>query len=690
MHQIEDFLVEIGTEELPTKELQALANGLADILMQQLSAAQISFTATKTFVTPRRIAVLIKDLSAQQPEQIVSKRGPAISAAYNPDGSPTKAALGFATSCGVTMQELTTQETDKGSWLYFEQKMPGKKTVELLPAMLEKSLAQLPIKKHMRWGEGILSFARPIHWIVMLYGKDIVKANLYGLESSNISHGHRIHCPKQIKIATPDSYEQQLETEGKVIVDFDKRQQLILDSVNSLAVKENGTAVIDPELLTMVTGLVEYPVALTASFDPDFLRVPKECLISAMQDHQKCFALVDSKDNLLPKFILISNLASTEPQTVIHGNELVMNARLADAAFHFDKDRKQSLESRNEQLKTVVYQKQLGSIYDKVMRMQRLTAYLAPLLHAEPNATARATLLCKADLLTNMVYEFPELQGIMGCYYAKHDHESDAVAIAIQEHYKPKFAQDELPNSDIGTCIAIADRIDSLVGLFGIGSIPTGEKDPYGLRRQALAVVRMLIEKNLNLDLQELVQQGVANYQGKIKDASAELLNFCFERLKAWYLASGVPPKTFAAVLASNPTRPLDFHRRLNAVAMFQKLPEAASLAAANKRVRNLLEKSPTYKVNANPDINAKLIIDGPESMLFEALQNKELEIAPLHNKADYTAILQSLATLQGPVDNFFEHVMVMVDDEALKNNRLNLLQRLRNLFLQVADVSQL
>ncbi len=690
MSKFEDFIVEIGTEELPPKDLQNLANSFATSLQQQLADAGINFGAVSIFTTPRRLAVMIKELAPQQPEQSISKRGPALAAAFNPDGTPTKAALGFAHSCGVEMEDLTKQETDKGAWLFFAQTVAGQKTDLLLPSMIEKSLTQLPVKKYMRWGLGEVAFVRPIHWILMLHGSKVVPTKIWGITSDYLSWGHRIHSPKPIRINTPASYEQQLESEGKVTVDFAKRQQSILQQIETIAKQENATPVIDSDLLTLVTGLVEHPVALLATFQEDFLRVPKECLISAMQDHQKCFALLDANGKLLPKFILISNLSSTDPQTVIRGNELVMHARLADAAFHFDNDKRTSLASRTEKLKTIVYQQKLGSLYDKVMRIEKLAEQLAPSVGAELAITKRAAFLCKADLLTNMVYEFPELQGIMGYYYALYSDEPEAAAIAIKEHYLPKFAQDALPSTPAGIALALADRIDTLVGLFGIGNIPTGEKDPYALRRQALAVLRILIEKNIDLDLQAIFAQAAANYGGKIADAVPLLVDFCLERLKSLYLNDGIPAKTFAAVAANNITNPADFHKRLQAVNEFQQLEAASSLAAANKRVQNLLDKTSLINLHDFPKVDPKLMTTEEEQALYDALLNKESELIPLFNKADYAAILRTLATLQSPVDNFFTNVMVMVDDDKVRINRLNLLQRLRNLFLQVADVSLL
>lgn len=699
MANAEDFLVEIGTEELPPLELQNLAANFTKLITSYLMENNIEFDQAyvKSYATPRRLAVLIPKVAAEQPEQAISKRGPAITAAYNADGRPTKAALGFAESCGVNIKDLSVQETDKGKWIYFAQKIPGKKTITLLPAFVEKALQQLPIKKRMRWGNGDFAFVRPMHWILMLYGDEVIKGNICGLATSNLTMGHRIHHPKPIKIDIPSIYADRLEQEGCVLADFNARQETIRQEVIQLAAKENSEPVMDETLLNLVTGLVEYPVALLAKFEPSFLRVPKECLISAMQDHQKCFALLDSRGNLLPKFILISNLKSTDPDTVIHGNELVMHARLADAAFHFDNDQKQTLESRVDKLKTIVYQKQLGSLYDKVKRVEKLAAFIAPTVDSDVTRTKRAAYLAKADLLSNMVYEFPELQGIMGFYYALNDKEAHEVAVAIQEHYKPRSATDSLPNSDMGIALAIADRIDTLVGFFGIGNVPTGEKDPYALRRQALAVVRILIEKKINLDLQALIKEALKNYEGKIEDQLRELTQFFLDRLRAWYVANGVQAKVFDAVLSSIDssmsnlgTNPLDFEKRIHAVVAFQKLPAAENLAAANKRVRNLLEKNNVKNTGKLPAVDSSLLSAMEEKQLFHAIEIKEAEIVPLMSTGNYTAVLQSLASLQSPVDNFFDKVMVMVDDEKVRTNRLHLLLRLQNLFLHVADISVL
>lgn len=685
MSKVADFIVEIGTEELPPKDLQLLSQSFAASLHEQIETANIPCGTVKTFATPRRLAVLITQLGAEQPAQTVTKRGPSVKAAQNPDGTPSKAAIGFAQSFDVSVSELSND----GDYIYFTHNVPPQKTIELIPAMIEKALTQLPVKKYMRWGNGEFSFVRPVHWLLMLYGDHVVHAEIFGIKSDHYTRGHRVLAPKPIKITNAGTYVEQLHKQGNVIADFAVRQDMIRKEIERIAHKQNAHAVIDPELLNLVTGLVESPVALLASFDQAFLRVPKECLISAMQDHQKCFALKDQNGQLLPKFILISNIESTDPQTVIYGNELVMHARLADAAFHFDNDQKKTLASRVEKLKEIVYQKKLGSLYDKVARIEKLATFVANQIGADVAQVSRAAHLCKADLVTNMVYEFPELQGIMGFYYAAHDGETDTVADAIKEHYLPRFAADDLPVNKAGLALAIADRVDSLIGLFGTGNIPTGEKDPFGLRRQSLAVLRMLIEKNINLDLQQLFQQALNNYQGVIQDPITELLNFCIERLKAWYIDRDVGTNVFAAVAANKITNPFDFDRRIHAVNTFLSMPAAQSLAAANKRVANILSKDATG-INKELSIDVARLDTKEEKDLYATIQSKELEVTPLLANSNYSAILQLLSTLQEPVDNFFNNVMVMVDDPVLRNNRINLLQRLRNLFLKVADVSLL
>lgn len=699
MAKTEDFLIEIGTEELPPNDLQNLVHAFADGLKICLTEHKIEFAVNeiKTFATPRRLAVLIPHVSKEQPEQLIERRGPAFNAAFAADGTPTKAALGFAESCGVDIKQLTFQETDKGKWLFLTQTAPGAATIDLLANFVEKSLTQLPIKKRMRWGKGEFLFVRPVQWVLMLFGKQTIKASFFGVESGDYTYGHRIHKPEPIKIAEPKDYAESLEQQGFVIADFAERRSKIEQQIFSLGAQENGVPVIDQSLLDLVTGLVEYPVPLLANFDSNFLRVPKECLISAMQEHQKCFPLLDRNEKLLPKFILISNLDSSDPKTVIRGNELVMHARLADAAFHFDNDQKQTLDSRVEKLKTIIYQKQLGSLYDKVARVEKLSAIIAEKIKANVEQSKRAAHLCKADLVTSMVYEFPELQGIMGYYYALHDGEANAVAVAIKDHYKPKSANDTLPNDPVSIALAIADRVDTLVGFFGIGNIPTGEKDPFALRRQALAIVRILIEKNIDLALRELLTKAYQNFSVKINDCCDELIVFCYDRMRSWYLNKGVDINSFNAVMARESDNfigdLLVFDRRLKAVIKFINKPEAKDLIASHKRIKNILKNLDSvfkYQEIDTKDIDETLLSITEEKQLYSILINKQAEIQPLLETDNYELIFKALGSLQTPVDNFFEKVMVMDKDARVKNNRLRLVNNANRLFCSFVDISLL
>lgn len=687
MIKTEDLLIEIGTEELPPRDLEKLSQSFANSLAQQITAAGLHYADQRIFATPRRLAVMFLSLDTEQPLQTVEKRGPALSAAYDQNGAPTPAALGFAKSCGIEFAQLSKLETEKGSWLYFTQQITGKNSAELLPGFVQTALAQLPIKKNMRWGDGRYSFVRPVHWIILLQGERVIPAEFFGISSGNITHGHRILCATPLTVKHPREYEALLAKQGFVIADFTQRKELIRAQVQKLAQDADGIAILHEELLNTVCGLVEWPVALLANFAPEFLKVPQECLISAMQDHQKCFAVADTHGKLMAKFILVSNLRSADPNIIVHGNELVMHARLADASFYYAKDQKRSLASRVDGLRNVVYQKQLGTVYDKTLRVQQLAVQIAKQINGDAALVERAAYLSKADLLTSMVYEFPELQGTMGYYYAQHDGEDSAVAHALYEQYKPKHAQDELPQGVVGTCVALAERIDSLVGLFGIGSIPTGDKDPFALRRQALAIMRILIEQELRLNLQELLLASYKLYNAMFADPTAQLLEFCFERLKAWCINDVITSKIFAAVSAVNNAVPVDFYQRLLAVAAFQQLPAAQSLAAANKRVHNLLEK--TNAASAN-HVNVALLQDQYEKSLYHAILDKSREIEPLLQTLDYTGVLQSLASLQLVVDEFFNNVLVMTDDLDVRHNRLCLLQQLRSLFLQIADISML
>lgn len=696
-----DLLIEIGTEELPPKNLKKLNDAFVNEIKKGILDAGLTFENEHTvgFASPRRLAVLVKNLSLKQADRIIVKRGPAKNAAFDSSGNPTKAALGFAESCGVTIDSISYQETDKGAWLVYEQKEPGLATEELIPKIVLQALNNLPAPRRMRWGNHDFSFIRPVHWVVLLLNDKIIPAELFGIRSDKKTIGHRFHHPEPIEISSPEKYEATLKNAGYVIASFEKRRAAIKEQLDSYQTS-NRSVFINDDLLDEVTGLVEWPVVLLGKFDKEFLKIPKEALISAMQVHQKCFPMLDETGNLLETFLITSNIASKDPNAVIKGNESVMQARLADAAFYYRIDKEIPLEMLRENLKNVVFQAGLGTLWDKSERMAALSNSIAKKMGANDSNTERAATLCKADLLTQMVGEFPELQGIMGRYYAS-DKEAVEVAKAIEEHYHPRFAQDTLPISLEGSALAITDRIDSLVGIFGLGKVPTGDKDPFALRRQALGITRILIEKNLNLDLYELLEESREIYKGHkiiIKDEFLEKAKeFLYNRLLNYCLENGFFGNVVTAVKSRSPLDsieegryPLNFYLRCIALNDFVKNPsmkeKLEALIAANKRVKNILSKTSITK----NDIDDKLLKETAEIQLAKCILDKEKEITPLLEKMDFTKALLVLSELREPIDQFFTDVMVMVEDQALRDNRLQLLNRLRNLFLQIADISLL
>ncbi|MGB6976097.1 MAG: glycine--tRNA ligase subunit beta [Gammaproteobacteria bacterium] len=689
-----DFLIEIGTEELPARSLHMLSQAFSNHLTTQLQKAELSFNAVHSYATPRRLAVLITDLASTQKSHMQERKGPAVSAAFNADGKPTSACLGFARSCGIPVEQLQVEKTAKGEWLVHRYEQPGESTEKLLPSLVHQTITQLPIPRPMRWGTRHVSFLRPVHWVVMLLDDKLIEAEFFGLNTTRQTRGHRFHHPQGINIRHAKDYTDLLMTTGKVIADFNTRKENIRTQVEKIAGKKGCNAK-DPgaELLDEVTGLVEWPVALLGNFSEHFLELPKEVLITSMRQHQKCFALLDRNNKLAPHFITIANIESKNPQQVIAGNEKVMQARLSDAAFFYHQDRKHRLESRLENLKTIIFQQQLGSLYDKALRISQLSDYIANLWsNINHEQVKRAGLLAKADLLSAMVGEFPELQGIMGSYYARADGEPEEVANAIYEHYQPRGANDKLPESAIGCVLAIADRVDTLIGIFGINQAPTGEKDPFGLRRAALAILRIIIQYKLPLDLKKLLEKAQQQYQDQVALPNAQAvdqaLTFIFERLRAWYAEQQITPDVFAAVSALKLTQPLDFDLRIRAVQHFKQLPQAAALAAANKRVSNILKKEDS--IFAHAQVNPALLEEEAERDLQNVLEQKNKEVEQLCRQTLYTEALSSLASLQQPIDLFFDTVLVMTPDENLRRNRLALLNQLRQLFLQIADVSLL
>lgn len=685
----EDLLIEIGVEELPPKALKSLADAFAEGIRAGLTGAGLEHGDIKSYATPRRLAVLVYEAPLTQPERRQERRGPALSAAYDPDGKPTQAAIGFARSCGVEVGALQTVETAKGAWLAHISIEPGAPTAELIPALTRTALDQLPIPKRMRWADRDDEFVRPVHWLTLLHGAAVIPATLFGVEAGRETRGHRFHHPDPIVIPEPGAYAALLETPGKVIADFDARRELIRRQAETVARQVDGRAVIDSALLDEVTALVEWPVALLGDFERNFLNVPAEALISAMQGHQKYFPVVDRTGRLMPHFIAIANLESADPAQVRAGNERVIRPRFSDAEFFWVQDRKQPLAERQEALKGVVFQQRLGTLHDKCERMAPLARLIAERGEGVPDWAERAARLCKCDLLTQMVQEFPELQGVMGRRYAEHDGEVHEVAVALEEHYRPRFAGDALPVTLTGQAVALADRLDTLLGIFAIGQAPSGAKDPFALRRAALGVLRILIEARLDLDLENLLERAAGHFQPPLKapQCVASVFDFIMERLRGYYLEQDFQPDVLDAVLSCRPTRPLDADRRIRAVAGFRRLPEAASLAAANKRIRNILKKTAG---NLPFQVRTDRLREEAEQALAGRLVELSSEVIPLMKTGLYSEALSRLATLREPVDRFFDQVMVMVDDPLVRDNRIALLNELSSLFLRAADFSRL
>jgi len=692
MTKRDDFLVEIFTEELPPKALLKLAEAFCQQVKERLQKVDLVFDEVTFFATPRRLAVLVKNLAATTPDQVLDRKGPALNAAFDANGNPSPACVGFARSCGVTPQELQKIKTPQGEWVGYKQKVPGKSVAELLPSIIEQTAMALPIPKRMRWGDGDAQFVRPVHSVVMLYGDQVVDTNILGCKTGNKTQGHRFHAPEWIVIKKASDYENTLENKGHVIADFAKRRNMIRHSADA-AVKDNfptNKALISEELLDEVTGLVEWPTALCGNFDVSFLGLPSEVLISSMQDHQRYFPVVDEHNKLLPHFITINNIESKDVKRVIQGNERVLRARLSDAAFFYADDKKERLDQRLERLKGIVFQAKLGTLYDKAERISKIAEYIAKKINANAGHAARAGLLAKTDLTASMVSEFPELQGVMGGYYALHDKESEEVAMAIKEHYMPRFSGDALPQNLIGQVVSLADRIDTLVGAFGINQIPTGDKDPYGLRRAALGILRILIENRINLDLKEVCSFAISTYVATLENVEVvqQILNFTQERLRAWYQDQGITPDVFAAVAALEISNPLDVHERVKAVQAFKKLSAAETLSVANKRVSNILAKY-TDVIDAKA-INPKFFENSAEQELAHQLEVKSQAVTQLYQSGQYDQVLVQLADLRKPIDDFFDQVMVMTDDKSKRENRLLMLAKLRALFLQVADIALL
>jgi glycyl-tRNA synthetase beta chain len=692
MSKSADFLIEIGTEELPPKALRSLMVAFGEKLLAGVDAALLSHGDSRSFASPRRLAVIISDLKERQDSRTVEQKGPPVKIAFDDNGKPTPAAEAFAKKCGVSVKDLGRNETDKGEWLYFERVEKGKTVSELLPGLIEDALGALPIPRRMRWGASDVEFVRPMHWAVMLHGEKTIQASVMGIEAGNVSYGHRFHSSGPISISSPGAYLDTLEKEGYVIADFERRREMVRAGVDDAAAEAGGVVVDSDSLYDEVAALVEWPVPILGSFDEQFLALPREAVISTLTGHQRYFPVADENGQLLAKFITVANIESKDPDQVRDGNERVIRPRLADAAFFWSNDKHKTLASREDNLREVVYQQGLGSLFDKSQRIATLSASLATALDQDGSNAHRAATLAKCDLLTGMVNEFPELQGIMGGYYAAADGEPEAVASAIREQYQPRFAGDSLPQSTDGQLLAIADKLDTLAGIFSIGKKPGGNRDPFGLRRAALGVVRILIECGIEVDLKASIAEAIAlQPAGKLDgdELAADLYGFISDRLRHYFLDRdpGLSVETFDSVMSRQPSSLLDFDRRLAAVQTFARLEQAESLAAANKRIANILRKT---EDSASLILNKKLLQDDAELALFSALQSAKEKVEPLLSVRSYAEVLNELADLRDPVDRFFDDVMVMADDEAIRNNRLALLGEIRALFLDVADISRL
>jgi glycyl-tRNA synthetase beta chain len=690
-----DFLVELGTEELPPKALLSLSAAFSQGIVDRLKAENLSFGQATAYAAPRRLALVIESLDTQAPNAELVAWGPPVAVAFDAEGQPTRAAEAFANKNGLAVSDLGSHVENDGQQdkLCVRRTETGAKTRTLLADVINGSLGALPIPKRMRWGNSKEEFVRPVQWAVLLFDAAVCEETILGVTSGNISRGHRFHSPGDIVIESPQSYVQQLE-DAFVIADFGKRREIIRSGVEQLAARLQGSAVIDPDLLDEVSALNEWPVPLMGRFDEHFLQVPAQALISSMKEHQKYFHLVDAQGQLMSAFITVANIESRDPSQVINGNERVIRPRLADAAFFYTNDKNSSLESRRESLKQVVFQVALGSVYDKTQRVAALAETLCSDTGAEPAMARRAAQLSKSDLVTDMVGEFDDLQGIMGRDYALNDGEPEEVAEALFEQYLPRFAGDLVPSTATGATLALADRLDSLVGIFSIGQQPSGSRDPFALRRASLGVLRIIIERDIDLDLTQAINSAAAQFAdlsgAKLTgdELCKQVLTYILERFKSWYKEEGIGSEVFAAVSALGLSNPLDINARVQAVQQFSQLPESVALAAANKRVSNILAKQ---LADTSPvSLDAKLLQENAEQQLASEIERLTTLVTPLLERRDYSGVLSQLAKLREPVDSFFDQVMVMAEDPEVRNNRLALLHSLRRLFINVADISQL
>jgi len=684
----ETLLIELGTEELPPKSLKTLATAFYDNIKSQLDSSDLSYAEIKWFATPRRLAVQVIELIDKQADKLVEKRGPAVNVAFDEQGQPSKAAMGWARSNGISVEQAERLITPKGEWLLHKATVAGKTISELVPDMVTTALNKLPIAKPMRWGAERIQFIRPVHTLTLMYGELIIEGAALGVSSSNQVQGHRFHHQGLVTLSHANDYQDEL-ARAFVEVDYQARQEKIITQIKQVANDISAVALIDEDLLEEVTSLVEWPVTLVGTFDEDFLNVPAEPLIYSMKDHQKYFPVTNTDGELVNKFIFVTNIESKDPSQVVFGNEKVIRPRLADAEFFFKTDQKQTLESRLTTLESVLFQKQLGTLKDKSERIAHLSHLIAEQIGENGVDAYRAGLLSKTDLMSDMVLEFPQVQGTMGKYYAINDGESAAIAQALEDQYRPRFAGDALPEANIGCAVAISDKIDTLVGIFGINQPPKGDKDPFALRRAAIGVIRIIIEKQLDLDIATLINESISLFGDKLsnENTAENVLDFIMGRFRAFYQEQGIAVDVIQAVLAKKPSAPLDFEKRIKAVSYFGELPEAETLAAANKRVGNILAK---FDGQLYDSFKTELASEQAEKDLAETFQSISLKVAPLVTDKNYQAALTELAQLKAPIDTFFDNVMVMSDDEAVKTNRLTLLNEIRNSFFAIADISLL
>ena len=671
-----DFLLELGTEELPPKLLLKLSNSLKDNFEQELNKLNLNFNNTKAFATPRRLAISISELQSKQQDQVIEKKGPSTQ-------SPEMAINGFAKSCGVSVDELEKKELAGKEYFFYSKEEPGQSIKDLLPSIIEKSIKDIPITRSMKWGDSDYSFVRPVHWLVVMLDKDVVNANIMGLKSGRESKGLRFQ-DSILKFTHANEYENLMSQKAQILVDFNKRKELIRDQILSVAKTNNAEVVIDESLLDEVCALVEYPRAFSGSFDKKFLDIPQEAIISAMKSHQKYFHLVDSKEKLLPLFISVANIESSNIQAIIDGNERVIHPRLADSEFFWNQDKAIKLEERLAGLDSVMFMKSLGSMGQKAKRIEKLSSNISDLAGFDKEIAQRAGLLSKTDLLSEMVGEFADLQGIMGGYYALNDGESKEVSVAIREHYQPRFAGDSLPSTDAGIAVSLADKMDTLTGIYGIGQGPTGSKDPYALRRTALGMLRILLEEKIELNLKSLIDFSLSLHLKEVdRKCAGDIYNFMMDRLKAYYRDANIDTNIYEAVLAVSPDSPLDFHHRIDALNEFTQSADSKSLIEANKRIANILKDS-DEKLE---ELNSNMLLEDSEKILYKATESLTKELSGSKN---YKEIMKSLLNLKDSIDSFFDNVMVNAEDDKVRSSRLALIRRVRHLFLSVADISHL